>query len=191
MPPFSPGGTPGQGCSLFFKGFMSLHCFFVPARQPDPAQVELNAFLAAQRVLAVQREWLADGAHSGWAFCVEVLTGPGPLPAALKAGAPRRNADVDYKQVLSEADFLVFARLREWRKGVAQADGVPVYAVFSNEQLSTCVTKSVRSLAALSEVEGVGTARVAKYGPALLQALADAESHAHPESPAPQPAGWP
>lgn len=47
---------------------MSLHCFFVPARASEPAQSELNTFLAAQRVLAVQREWLADGAHSGWAL---------------------------------------------------------------------------------------------------------------------------
>jgi len=48
---------------------MSLYClFFVPARAPEPAQSELNSFMASQRVLSVQREWLADGAHSGWAF---------------------------------------------------------------------------------------------------------------------------
>jgi superfamily II DNA helicase RecQ len=150
---------------------LSLHCFFVPARQPDPAQSELNAFLAAQRVLAVQREWLADGAHSGWAFCVEVLAGPGPLPAALKAPAGRRGAEVDYKQVLSETDFAVYARLREWRKQRAQEDGVPLYAVFSNEQLAACVTQRVDSLAALAGIDGVGTARVALFGLGLLAAL--------------------
>ena len=37
---------------------MSLFCFFVPARQPEPAQSELNAFLSAQRVLAVQSQRL-------------------------------------------------------------------------------------------------------------------------------------
>jgi hypothetical protein len=52
---------------------VSLHCFYIPARTPEPAQSELNVFLAGHRVLAVQREWLADGAHSGWAFCVEML----------------------------------------------------------------------------------------------------------------------
>ncbi|MDT4861912.1 hypothetical protein FQZ97_965330 [compost metagenome] len=64
---------------------MILHCLFVPARQPEPVQIELNTFLAAQRVLAVQREWLADGAQSGGAFCAEMLTKPGVLPGALKA----------------------------------------------------------------------------------------------------------
>ncbi|MFM2118911.1 MAG: hypothetical protein RL722_379 [Pseudomonadota bacterium] len=127
---------------------MSLHCFHIPARTPEPAQSELNAFLAGHRVLAVQREWLADGAHSGWAFCVEVANGPGTLPSALKvdgAGASRgpRGQDVDYKQVLGEADFAVFARLRAVRKQMAQADGVPVYAVASNEQLAALAAQGL------------------------------------------------
>jgi hypothetical protein len=32
---------------------MSLHCFYIPARHPEPAQSELNAFLSSHRVLAV------------------------------------------------------------------------------------------------------------------------------------------
>ena len=63
---------------------MSLHCFFIPARQPEPAQNELNAFLAAHRVLAVQREWLTDGAHSGWAFC-GFRVKPGVMPVLRQA----------------------------------------------------------------------------------------------------------
>ena len=42
----------------------------------------------------------------------------------------------DYKQVLKPEEFEVFSRLREWRKGVAEKEGVPVYVVFSNEQLA-------------------------------------------------------
>ena len=29
---------------------MSLHCFFIPARTPEPAQSEVNRFMAGQRV---------------------------------------------------------------------------------------------------------------------------------------------
>lgn len=153
---------------------MSLHCFFVLARQPEPAQSELNAFLAGHRVLAVQREWLTDGAQSGWAFCVEVSATLGPLPSALKVdggGRGARAAEVDYKQVLSTADFAVFARLRTLRKALAQADGVPLYAVASNGQLAALVTQRVRSLEAMAAIEGMGPARVNKYGAALLAAL--------------------
>jgi hypothetical protein len=58
---------------------MSLHCFFIPARGPEPAQTEPNNCMGSRRVLAVQRECLHGGAHSGWAFCVEVLAGPHAL----------------------------------------------------------------------------------------------------------------
>jgi superfamily II DNA helicase RecQ len=161
----------------------SLHCFYIPARTPEPAQTELNAFLASQRVLAVQREWLADGAHSGWAFCVEVASGPGTLPAALKvdgAGRGGRAGDVDYKQVLGEADFAVFARLRALRKQLAQADGVPVYAVASNEQLAALVTRHVQTLDEMAAIEGLGPARVGKYGAALLAVLNSSSDAADP-----------
>ena len=153
---------------------MSLHCFFIPVRQTEPAQSELNAFLAAHRVLAVQREWLTDGAHSGWAFCVEVSDAQGPLPPALKVdggGRGTRTAEVDYKQVLNADDFAAYARLRALRKQLAQTDGVPLYAVGSNGQLAALVTQQVRSLEAMAAIEGMGLARVNKYGPALLAAL--------------------
>lgn len=151
---------------------MRLHCIFVPARTPEPAQSELNALLTGSRVLAVHREWLADGAQSGWAFCVEVLGGESPLPDALKAGGERRRgADIDYRQVLSEEDFAVYARLRSARKHLAQRDGVPLYDVCSNEQMAAIVTGRVDSLEGLAGIDGMGAARVTRYGADLLAAL--------------------
>lgn len=154
---------------------MRLHCFFIAARTPEPAQTELNALLASSRVLAVHREWLNDGAQSGWAFCVEVQPGQGPLPEALKAGGGaerRRGTEIDYRQVLSEDDFAIYARLRATRKQLAQRDGVPLYAVCSNEQMAAMVTRRVESLPALAGIEGMGPARMERYGAALLAVLA-------------------
>lgn len=64
---------------------MSIHCFTVRAVQPEPAQTELNEFLASQRVVSLRREFVSDGADSFWAFCLKVAEGPGPLPGALRA----------------------------------------------------------------------------------------------------------
>jgi hypothetical protein len=36
---------------------------------------------------------------------------------------------VDYKEVLKPEEFEVFSRLRDWRRSVAEKEGVPVYAV--------------------------------------------------------------
>jgi superfamily II DNA helicase RecQ len=54
---------------------------------------------------------------------------------------------------------------------VAEKEGVPVYVVFTNEQLAEMVKKKVSSKAALKEIEGVGEARVEKYGDAVLERM--------------------
>lgn len=152
---------------------MSLHCFAVPALHPEPAQQELNAFLAGARVVSLQRELVTNGAASFWAICVEVADGPGSLPQSLRAESGRRSAGpVDYKQVLSPEDFDLFAALRDWRKVAAQSDGLPLYSVFSNEQLAEIARRRVDSKAALAAIEGIGAARVAKYADAVLSCVA-------------------
>ena len=124
---------------------MTLRFFAIPACDPAVAEAELNQLLAASRVLAVERHFVASGEASFWAVCVRIASGPGALPDALKAdqGSARR---VDYREVLSEADFAVFARLRELRKSIADAEGVPQYAVFANEQLASMVRGKVKTL---------------------------------------------
>ena len=79
---------------------------------------------------------------------------------------------VHYKEVLKPEEFEVFSRLRDWRKSVAEKEGVPVYVVLTNEQLAQMVQKKVSSKTGLMEIEGVGDARVEKYGESLLALLA-------------------
>jgi hypothetical protein len=67
-----------------------------------------------------------------WALAVEYLEGPALSgPGKTRGGKPR----VDYKEVLSPADFALFAKLRDWRKTTAEKEGIPVYAVLTNECL--------------------------------------------------------
>jgi superfamily II DNA helicase RecQ len=160
---------------------MALHFFSIPALDPQPAQDDLNRFCAGRRVVAVERQFVAAGTNSFWAVCVTVAEGAGPLPDALKAPERRSGARsgaggeaggrIDYKAVLSEADFAVYAELRAWRKTAAEREGVPVYAVFTNEQLAEIVRRGVDTLAALAEIEGIGPARLERYGEAVLTRL--------------------
>jgi superfamily II DNA helicase RecQ len=68
----------------------------------------------------------------------------------------------------------VFARLRALRKERADADGVPAYAVFTNDQLAEMVQHRAVTAAALREIAGVGEARAEKYGAAFLAVLTEA-----------------
>jgi superfamily II DNA helicase RecQ len=84
-----------------------------------------------------------------------------------------RGRGKDYKEILSPDDFAVFAKLRELRKEMAQAEAVPVYTIFTNEQLAQMVQDRCGSKADLEKVAGVGDARIEKYGPRFLGLLQD------------------
>ncbi len=148
---------------------MQLACFSIPARGDSGSQEELNSFLRSHRVLTVHREFVAQGDNSFWALSVEYMEGAPP-----SAEAPQRNnrERVDYKETLSPGDFALFARLRDWRKTVAEKEGVAVYAVLTNGQLAAVAAKRPSAVAALREVEGIGESRAGKYGGAVLEIVA-------------------
>jgi superfamily II DNA helicase RecQ len=100
--------------------------------------------------------------------------------AAPKAG-PVGGPKVDYREQLSAGEFPTFNRLRDERKKWADAEGLPVYTVFTNAQLATLARGSFTTVAALAQVEGLGPSRVEKYGARLLALLAA------PPSPEPPP----
>lgn len=154
---------------------LQFHFFAIPALHPQDAQQELNRFCAAHRVVSVERQFVTAGADSHWAICLAVAGGPGKLPEAAKLperrGSSAEAARVDYKEVLSAGDFAVFAELRQWRKLAAEQAGVPVYAVFTNEQLADMVTRGVGSLTELGALDGIGPARLERYGRDVLARL--------------------
>ncbi len=150
---------------------MAYRFFVVPIRDEGSAAADLNGFLRSHRVLAVDRRWVEAGSESFWSFCVDYLEHGGGKsgPSAARNGAGR--VKVDYREVLSPEDFLVFARLRQVRKEIAQADAVPVYTVFTNEQLAQMVRARADSKSALEKIAGVGDARIEKYGERVLEVL--------------------
>ena len=164
---------------------MRLKFFTIPAFGGRDAAEEFDRFLASHRIIAIDREFVQDGRGSAWAFCVSY-----DEPGERNASISRRGTKVDYKEVLSEREFEVYARLREMRKQLAEKEGIPAYAVFKNEQLAAMVKGGIDSLSALGEIPGVGTARAAKYGRPFLALIAefsagrnDTQSHDHPDAP--------
>ena len=142
--------------------------YLVPAAAPESAAEELNRFLRGHRAVSVTKELVGGRENPAWAFCIEYLE-RAPLDSD-----PRRESMIDYKQVLSPEDFAVFSKLREVRKALAEKAAVPPYAVFTNEQLAAMVQQRVASAAALEKIEGVGPARVEKFGAAVLAVLTGA-----------------
>ena len=138
---------------------MQFNTFYIPLDDEGRAQDDLNVFLRAKRVLAVEKVFTGNG----WSFCVEWLEGG---KSGLR-GKPR----VDYREVLSPEEFALFSRLRDKRKELAQRDGVQVYTIMTNEQLAEMVRRQVDDVVGLNEIKGMGVARIEKYGSDLLSVV--------------------
>jgi len=151
---------------------MTLKFFAIPALNPEPASADLLQFLNTHRVVAVDRHLVQDGGASFWAICVNHLA-RASTPAVKRIHAEKR-AKVDYREVLSEPDFAVYTKLRDLRRTMAQREGVPPYALFTNDQLAAFVTGRLCSAAALKSVTGVGPTKAEKYGPSFAEVVARA-----------------
>jgi ATP-dependent DNA helicase RecQ len=72
----------------------------------------------------------------------------------------------------------MFEALREVRRDLAAAAGVPPYVVFHDSTLRGIAEARPRSLAELARIQGVGEAKLLRYGEAMLAAVAAHEETA-------------
>ena len=68
-------------------------------------------------------------------------------------------------------DDELFKKLALLRKELATADKVPPYLVFHDKTLHEMVEKMPADMLAMSNISGVGHAKLEKYGPVFLAAL--------------------
>ncbi|MGO9468305.1 MAG: HRDC domain-containing protein [Isosphaeraceae bacterium] len=152
---------------------MGLRFFAVPVRDSSACEQELNRFLSGHKVVSIERHLIDQGVNSFWAICVDYLS-HSPGEAAFNPNLSRSR--VDYKTILTPEDFAVFSRLRQLRKELAQTEAVPVYALFTNEQLAQMVQRRCQSRSDLSQIEGIGENKIDKYAERLLPLLLTLEA---------------
>jgi ATP-dependent DNA helicase RecQ len=65
----------------------------------------------------------------------------------------------------------LFEQLRAWRAGVAREQGLPAYVIFQDKTLRQIAAERPTTLAQLSTINGVGEAKLAKYGQQVLDTI--------------------
>jgi len=148
---------------------MKFKFFSIPVASPEAAEADLNRFLGAHCVSQIERHYTPEGAGSFWAVCVTWLEA-GEAQGAAAPDAARRGR-IDYREVLEADEFALYDRLRTLRKQSAEAEGLPPFAVFTNEQLADMVRRRVGTLADLGRIDGIGEARLTRYGASFLEVL--------------------
>ena len=134
--------------------------------------------LLAQGLLAVIGEYgtlaLTEDSGSVLSGQRQVLLRREQTPAKVRAGSSRPAGVLAAADLPPEAAGL-FERLRAWRAAAAKEQGVPAYVIFHDATLREIAARQPSSLAEVADIGGVGEAKLAKYGEAILSQLHDRE----------------
>jgi ATP-dependent DNA helicase RecQ len=132
------------------------------------SQEELALVRPVSRAL-IARDALRADAYGGLSFgpgAKPILKGEEQLTIALPPPRKRRSR----QRFQGPADPL-FEALREARRQLAAEAGVPPYVIFHDSTLHEIASRQPRTLNELSQIQGVGAAKLARYGDAMLAAL--------------------
>jgi DNA helicase-2/ATP-dependent DNA helicase PcrA len=151
-----------------------------------------------RRLLYVALSRAEQGLHCSWARSRTlglrtVRRSPSPwlepIGSALRGGTdpdPTRRAAAGVRAARAQlaaaggceapaAGAELFGALRDWRRGLARASGVPAYVIFPDSTLRAVVESRPATPEALLELPGVGPVKAARHGDAVLELV---RSHA-------------
>jgi ATP-dependent DNA helicase RecQ len=107
---------------------------------------------------------------------VAVMKGEEPvrvLPPSAEVGRPKekKKRSRAQRELPENVDAELFERLRATRLDLAKAKGIPAYVVCHDRTLLEMAAFKPSSVEALSEIHGMGPARIASYGEPFLDAV--------------------
>ncbi len=103
--------------------------FMISMKNTSEAEEVFNRFLRGGNIINITKEFVGQGENSFWSIAVEYHTGTG-------ASASDKRGRVDYREVLSPEDFAIYAKLREWRRTIAEKESTQLFNVFTNDQMA-------------------------------------------------------
>jgi len=96
-------------------------------------------------------------------------------PAQRKTGGARPSSGRAARHsALSDIDDALLQRLKAWRLDESRAQGVPAFVILHDRTLAEIASQRPRHVAQLAGVSGIGAAKLARYGPALVEIVSSA-----------------
>lgn len=142
---------------------MQIKIFTLPVLDSGQMEEEANKFLRSHRVMTIDRQFTPENGGY-WTLLVSYQDG-----VASAVTPVSRSNKVDYREVLSPEEFGRFARYRDVRKEIAQQQGIPAYAIFTDEELSLMARMEDISVKQIASIKNVGK-RAEKYGESFIRA---------------------
>lgn len=127
----------------------------------------VRSFMADKSIASVKEHFFIKDNIPYLTFVITYSAAPLPADAQTTKTTSDNRKD-NYRKLLNEQNTPLFNQLREWRKNRSMKDSVPPYVLFTNYQLANIAAKAPTSLQQLSAIEGVGKAKLEKYGKDII-----------------------
>ena len=135
---------------------MQIKLFTIPIGDCGSSVDEMNRFLRSHKILEVQSQFISTENGAIWCFCVRYIENAIPVPN-------NKKGKVDYRHVLDEATFKKFSKLREIRKKIAADEGVPAFAIFTDEELAGLASLEAITETGMRSIKGIGDKKIEHY----------------------------
>lgn len=129
---------------------------FDPAKEVFDDE-DFQKFLLNKKVKRVLPEFFQMPHKAYWTVFAEYET-------ILDDAGPKRKTPA-----LSEPEQTLFNKLRIWRTDKAEKEGIPVFIISTNRELTEIVTKKCMTFEALRQIKGFGKKKVERHGREILE----------------------
>jgi len=149
---------------------MQIKLFTIPISDSGTELEAMNRFLRGNKILEVQNQLISNENGAYWCFCVRYME------KSFHTTRRQAKTKVDYKHVLDEPTFQKFSKLREIRKKVAAEEGIPAFAVFTDEELAGLAKLDAITKRTMLSVKGIGDKKVERYSKYFIKNSAKDET---------------
>ncbi len=131
--------------------------------------------LVFRQLVALGLAEVDHGAYGALKLCAAarpVLKGEAAVSMRRAVARPRggaRSRGTRGAANVAGIDAPLLARLKAWRLNEAREQGVPAFVIFNDRTLAEIAQRRPGDAAALRDISGIGSAKLAKYGEAVLR----------------------
>ena len=137
--------------------------FFISPFSEPSASAELNNFLKSHRIINVEKRLIDGERGTGWVFLVEYTDVEGGKFAYTMS------SKVDWRDVLNPSQFAVYDFFRKKRKEIGDKTKIPLYGIFSNEQLAFMAQNPLKNKDEFIKIKGINESKFKQWGEVFLK----------------------
>lgn len=143
--------------------------FFISPFSEPSSHAELNNFLKSHRIINVEKRLIDGERGTGWVFLIEYSDNEGA-----RSSYNNTSSKVDYREVLPPQQFAIYELLRAKRKEISDNTRIPVYGIFSNEQLALMAQNPPKNKDEFLKIKGINEGKYKQWGEAFIKVIKDA-----------------